>query len=311
MAWAPLLTRVEEPVGLRFFADFEAGEIEYELRRDDDDYVAIPIDGLTPRRLNLTEAEFARLDLCAVLRQIQDGAGCKGVIERLANGIYDLGMRGMGGRSLALLVAPCGLGRLTSRDRTRLGARARGVDVRALLVPELQSTAASVRDELAELKVALTELPQAPPWAIDWSPLVLDDRFDVPLDDPVLFFGSRHPVIVDPQQRRIWLEGRDLKVKADGHSYRLFEHLAARPRVAVPATYLVNNILEAKPGDRLENKILSDVKHELMKAVRNCLTPAPASARIAAEGLILFEDGLAKLDVDPALVKVVRRLSEQ
>jgi hypothetical protein len=184
-----------------------------------------------------------------------------------------------------------------------------GADVALLLVPEEARTSAAGRAEFAAVKVALGELPTADPWRVDWSPLVVDERFELSPADPVFFFGARCAVIVDTIQQRIWLEGRELKVKADGQSYRLFEHLAERPMTGVPVSVLANKVLEVD-SDRLESKIVSDAKHELMKAIRTCLTPAPDAARIAAATLLTLEDARATLNVEPSLVTVIRRLSE-
>jgi hypothetical protein len=311
LAWAPLLRRVEEPAGLRFTTDFGAGEYEFELTVDVDGYVAIPIDGVTPRRLNVTEAEFAQLDLLDVLGQIRDTAGCNGVIEEVAGGVYQLGRRMVGGKTLALLAAPRGVNRLSARERARLGARALGIDVRVLLVPDVASAPVSTLDEFADLKVAVTDLPNAPPWAVDWSSLVLDARFEVPLADPAFLLGTRYAVVVDLEQQRIWLEGKDLKVKADGQSYRLFAHLAERPMTGVPVQGLANRVLEAEGTNRSEAKIVSDAKSELMKSIKICLTPLPNHARLEAASIVTVDDGRAMLNVDPSLVRVIRRLSER
>jgi hypothetical protein len=123
-AWAPYLRTVDDPVGIRFCANFGAGEGEFELTRDTDGYVAIPTEGVTPRRLNMTEAEFARLDLVDVLRQVQGAAGCEGAIELVGPGLYFLGKREIAGKWVALIVAPRGIARVSERDRARLAARA-------------------------------------------------------------------------------------------------------------------------------------------------------------------------------------------
>lgn len=306
--WAPLMERIEEPVGRAFSADLGAGEQLFELTRDADGYVAIPSEGVTPRRLNVTEAEFARLDLLRVLRRVQAAAGCEGVVEPLRANAYSLGRRTIAGKVVALLAAPHGIERMTAEDRIRLAVRAAGVDVQLLLAPDLLVAAASGLEQLAGLGLAVSDLPPSPPWTIDWSPLVLDERFEVPMTDAVLFFGSRYAIIVDAGQQRIWLENRELKVKADGHSYRLFAHLAGAQGAAVPVKVLANHVLEAD-GVRTESKIVSEVKLELKRAIETCLTPAPAGARIDATELITIEGGRARLNVDPSLVKVIRRVS--
>jgi hypothetical protein len=173
------------------------------------------------------------------------------------------------------------------------------------------SVSPSVLDEFAALKVALADLRDSPPWRIDWSPLVEDDRFEIPLSDPVLFYGSRFAVIVDTGQQQIWLEGRKLKVMADRQSYRLLAHLAGCPKTGVPVRLLVNSVLEVTLGDRLESKVVSDAKDYLMQAIRLCLTPRPVGARIDVEKLVTFENGRVVLNVEPSLVKVIRPLSEQ
>jgi hypothetical protein len=309
-AWASNLHRIEEPVGLGFVADLGAGEQTFELTRDADGYIAIPTDGLTPRRLNVTEAEFAQLDMSEVLGQIRDAAGCTGVIEPAAGGVFRIGKRTIAGSRVALLVAPRGIGRLSAQDRIRLGARIPGVDVHLLLAPDLDSVPIAVLNELGGMKIAVTQLALSPPWVVDLSPLVEDATFDVPLNDPVVFFDACYAIIVDPSQQRVWLEGLELKVKADGQSYRLLEHLAGAPQTAVPVRVLANQVLEAG-GDRLESKIVSDAKHELMKAIRSCLAPVSDRLRINVENIITVDDGRVMLNIDPSLVKVVRRLSER
>ncbi len=306
-AWSGLLQRIDEPAGLRFSADFGAGEDEFELTRDADGFVAIPTEGVTPHRLNVTEAEFARFDLPRVLRQLRDAAGCVGDIESLATGVYRLGERTVATKQVVLLAAPRGIRQLSGRERARVTSRQPREYAKLLLVPDLPSVLSSQVEELTAGRVALSELGEAPPLRVDWSPLA-DDRFDIPLGDPGFFFGARHAVIVDPQQQRIWLEGRELKVKADGHSYRLLAHLAENAGMVVPTKELANKVLEAE-SDRSEAKIVSDAKSELMKAIRTCLTPAPASSRLHAASLIVIEDGRARLNIDAALVKVIRRLS--
>ena len=307
-AWSALLQRIERPAGLRFFANFGAGELEFELSHDADGYVAIPIDGATPQRLNATEAEFTQLDVRLVLDQIKIAAGCDGTVEQI-DGVHHLGARIIEGKTLDVVVAIHGLQTLTHHQRRRLGTFAKQ-DLRLLLVPELSRILPTEVEDLARLRVAVSELPAAPPWALDWSPLVLDDRFQVPLHDAAFFFGSRYAIIVDHRQQRIWVEGRELKVRADGQCYRLLAHLASRPRAAVPVKELVNRILEATVGNRDESKILSDVKSDLKKAVQSCLTPKPSVGRIDPDRLVTTEDGRTVLDMDPLLVKVIRQVSE-
>jgi hypothetical protein len=310
-AWASLLARADDPLGLRFLADFGTGEGEFELTRDDAGFFAIPTEGATPQRLNVTEAEFARIDLIEVLRRVATAAAVEGPVESITTrGSYLLGRRSVSGTSIALLAAPLGLESIKDNERRLIAPRALGADVALLLVPDEVRTSAAARAEFSAMKVALAELPRADPWRADWSPLVVEERFELLLADPVFFFGARCAVIVDTTQQRIWLEGRELKVKADGQSYRLFEHLAERPMTGVPVSVLANKVLEVD-SDRLESKIVSDAKHELMKAIRNCLTPAPDAARIVASTLVTLEDGRAMLNVEPALVRVIRRLSER
>lgn len=308
-AWSPLLQRVERPEGLRFWADFGAGELEFELSRDSDGYVAIPIDGVTPRRLNVTEAEFSGVDLRAVLDQIRAAAECSGIVEHL-DGVHHLGTRTIEGKTLDVVAATRGLQTLTRQQRKVLRAVPSGTDVRLLLLPDPWRLPMTDREELARLRVAVSQLPVSPPWEIDWSPLVLDERYRVPLHDPTFFFGTRYALIVDDRQNRIWLEGRELKVKADSQPYRLLAHLAARPKTAFPVKELVNQVLESKAGNREESKIMSDVKSELKKAVQTCLTPRPAGSRIDPDRLVTTEDGRVMLDIEPPLVKVVRQVSE-
>ncbi len=311
-AWTPLLQAIDDPIGLRFLADFGTGEGDFELSRDGDGFVAIPLDGVTPHRLNATEAEFARVDLVEALRAVAAAAAAEGPIESLGHGgPYALGKRSLAGSMIALLGAPRGISSIQGRDRSRLAPHPRAAEAGLLLVPDVASVATAVREEFAAMRVALAELPDVPPWQIDWSALVEDDRFGVPLTDPSLLFGARYAIVVDPMQEKIWLEGRELKVKADGQSYRLLVHLAERPRTGVPVRILANQVLEPGAGDRLENKIVSDAKYELMAAIRTCLTPAPDRCRIDTPSLITLENARVTLNIDPSLVRLVRRFSEQ
>ncbi len=308
--WASLLQTVVAPMGIRFIADFGTGEVEFELTRDDNGFVAIPVEGVTPHRLNTTEAEFACIDVVSVLQRVARAAALEGPIEAIeSGGPYALGTRVVSGRSIAVFAFPRDTATLKPNERRRLAPRTPAADVGVLLLPDAGSLTATARDEFAGLRIGVSELPHADPWTIDWSPLA-DERFDIPRADPVFFYGTKHAVIVDLEQQRIWLEGRELKVKADGHSYRLLSHLAENAGMVVPTKMLANNVLESE-SDRSEAKIVSEAKSELMKAIKTCLTPAPAPSRLDAASLVVIEDGRARLNVDAALVKVIRRLSDR
>lgn len=307
--WAFVLQPIACPIGIRFFADFGAGEAEYELSDDSRGFVALPMDGATPHRMNATEAEFARADVRRVLSELATAASTQGKVESLRNGVYSCGRRSIAGRNVLLLVAPGGIDSSSSFEACCLAVNKSGSDLAILLTVDTTGTSITVRERLAAANVAISELPLARPWRIDWSPL-LAQPFRLPPNDPPFFFGALHAVIVDPEQQRIWLEGRELPLRADGHGYRMLAYLAEHVGTSVPSKHMANKVLETD-SSRTESRIVSEVKGELLKVIASCLVPTPHGSRVAPPSLVVVEQGRVRLNIDPSLVKVIRRLSDR
>lgn len=300
--WHRFLAPEARPDGLRFLADFGAGEREYELAQDSDGFVAVSEEGVHFRRLNSTEAEFARLELEPLLRQVLP---LRGPTQILAPGLFSAGIHSVSERQVAVFVALRSLSRLTSIERQALEPSRHRARASLILMPSVERSG-SEREGLVQAKVAIGQLPLSPPWGIDWSPLVEEARFDVPLIDPNEVFASRYAVIVDQRQERIWLEGTELDVRAGSHPYHLFSHLAERPRVKVPRDTLANGVLNSR--SQSEAELLKGVKNTLTQAIRKCLQ-GKAGIRFDPAKLISVDQGRFWLEAEASLVKVIPPLS--
>jgi hypothetical protein len=298
--WEPLLKKVPKPSDIRFWAQLGGGEEEYVVHQDRDGFWAVPVDGGAARRLNPTQAEFDQLDLEQLFTQLRSEAALDGSPTRLVEtaNSYLLGHRTIEGRTVAVFFVPYARdlfdqkGQFLSPDLT--------VNVVLVLVPSPAAILPNDRAVLRRQHILLGQLPICPPWAIDWSGLANTSDLGFEFEDLGALCGRRFVLIVDKKQRKAWIEGRPIKLKADTQSYRLLEYLAERPGVAVPDADLVTQVLESNSVS-MEAKIVDDAKRELKKPLRNALDGVP-TPRITADTLIRSDGRRQSLNLDSSQV---------
>jgi len=303
--WACHLAFVADPIGVTFAADFGSGEAEYELSLDDEGHWAVPTDGLTPVRLNATEAEFQRLDMVAVLRRIATASRCGGDCAPLGGHLFRLGHRNVGSKAICVVAAPGGYTRNVVSDASTQSALL-SADAMLLAVPDVSAVAPTDCVDLLARRIVVVGLPSAGPWKIDWMPVV--ERLNLPVDEPGQLFGDDLVVLVDARQERVWIRGAEVLLKAGSQQYRLIAHLAERPGLFVPYAGIANGLLADASGDRTESKVFADVKDAFTKAVARAW--AGSGVQADAKQLLETTGGRVRLAVLAAQVRVIRTLSE-
>jgi len=292
-AWEPFLESLANPVGAGFWAPLGGGEEEYVVHQDGDGFWAVPVDGGAPRRLNPTEAEFARLDLDRLLMQLCSDVPLDSAprLLRRTSHAYALGHRDIEGRKVAVFFVP------RAADLAHLGhvlPVAQEMSVSLALVPSPAEIPPEVLDMVRRQRIVVGELPLRSPWAVDWSPLANATGLGFSFGDLGSLCRRRFVLIVDKEQQKVWLEGRLVKLKAGSQPYKLLEHLAERPGIAVTNDELANRVLSS--AGSMESKIIDDAKRELKRHVRIALQGV-IQPRITVDSLISADGGRQTLTV--------------
>lgn len=107
-SWAPFLSPVRDPVGIRFWSRLGGGEDEYEVHSDTGGIWAVPVESGAPVRMNPTQAEFLRLDLGQVLECLRASGALRATPSALDKkaGAYALGCKDVEGRAIAVFAVP-------------------------------------------------------------------------------------------------------------------------------------------------------------------------------------------------------------
>lgn len=148
-AWEVFLTPVEDPVGIRFWADFGSGESEHEMIQGIDGLLACSVDAGAAVALNPTQAEFRRLHLRELLEAIQREAKLVGPVSALPGtaGGHRIGTRQLGGKRLAVFLVPRPQDLFGEIIKEHFAPEASQVDVSLLLIPSASDlTPAQHRD---------------------------------------------------------------------------------------------------------------------------------------------------------------------
>jgi hypothetical protein len=304
-SWTPFLSPVRDPVGIRFWSRLGGSEEEYEVHADTEGIWAVPVEGGAPVRMNPTQAEFLRLDLGQVLECLRASVALRdapSAFEKKA-GAYALGFKDVEGHSIAVFAVP------RARDledplkvRNFFTANQR-VGLAVALVPTPTDIPPAARGLLREGRLLLGELPHQSPWSVDLTEIAAAPDLGFELRDLGAFCGRRFVLIVDRRQQKVWIEGKEVDLKADSQPYLLIAHLAERPGVSVTNRDLANQVLSSKANSSMEGKIVDGAKGELKKKVGKALEHLSAP-RVTADGIVVSDNGRQRLDLPPNLVLV-------